>query len=70
MKQSNPKDWKSIVVYFIPIIALVIANVFQIADVAEVESVVTAIVTAVLSAVAGVMALVGVIKNNDKNKGA
>lgn len=62
----NEKEWMKIVGYFVPILALVIANVFQIADVAQIETQLTAIVTVTFSLIAGIIGLVGVIKNNDK----
>ena len=64
----NQKEWKKIIGYFIPIIALMLGNIFQIADVAEIETMITAIVGAVFTAIAGVVAIIGVIKNNDKKE--
>lgn len=67
MKTQTPKDWKSVIVYMIPVIALVLANILQIQDVAEVERNVTAIVTSGMATVAGIITFIGIIKNNNKN---
>jgi hypothetical protein len=64
----NQKEWAKIVGYFVPILALVIANVFQISDVAEIQDRLTAIVTVIFSLIAGVIGLIGVIKSHDKKK--
>jgi hypothetical protein len=64
----NQKEWKKIVGYFIPILAVLIAQFFKIDDVAVVEGQLTAIVTAIFTAVAGIIALIGIAKNNDKKK--
>lgn len=65
--KQNPKDWKSITIYMIPVIALVLANVLQIQDVAEVERNVTAIATSGMAVVGGIITFIGIIKNNNKN---
>lgn len=63
MKKFNSKQWRKIIAYLIPIIALVVANILKIDDPTELENALTVLVTAVL----GVLGAVGVISNNDKD---
>lgn len=67
-KNLNPKNWKSIVMYFVPVLVLVLANMFQITDTVALEQMVNEITGAVITAIAGILAVIGIIKNNDKDK--
>jgi hypothetical protein len=66
---EQKKDWKKIIGYFIPVLALILGNILQI-DHVQIESVLTTIGGAVISLVAGVLALIGIIKSHDKDKKA
>lgn len=63
MKNMNPKQWKKITLYLVPIVALVIANFIQVEDPAQIEESLFMLITAIL----GVLGAVGVVSNNDKN---
>lgn len=56
------KQWKKVIGYSIPIIALVVANMLNINDPSQIETSLVILVTAIL----GVLSAMGVIKNNDK----
>jgi hypothetical protein len=66
---EQKKDWKKIIAYFIPVIALILGNILQI-DHVQIENILTSIGGAVISLVAGIVALIGIIKSHDKNKQA
>jgi hypothetical protein len=66
---EQKKDWKKIIMYFIPVIALILGNILQI-DHVQIEAILTTVGSAVISLVAGVLALIGIIKSHDKNKQA
>jgi hypothetical protein len=57
------KDWKKIIGYFIPIIALVIANIAKVDDPSQIEGALEIIVSGIF----GLLAAIGVYRNNDKN---
>ncbi|WP_041264663.1 hypothetical protein [Geobacillus thermodenitrificans] len=57
------KDWKKIIGYFIPIIALVIANIVKVDDPSQIEGALEVIVSGVF----GLLAAIGVYKNHDKD---
>lgn len=68
MNNMNPKDWKSIVMYFVPVIVLVLANIFGITDTASLETLVNEVVGSIITLIAGILAVIGIIKNNDKKE--
>ncbi|MED3783157.1 hypothetical protein [Geobacillus stearothermophilus] len=57
------KDWKKIIGYFIPIVALVIANIAKVDDPSQIEGALEIIVSGAF----GLLAAIGVYKNNDKS---
>ncbi|WP_339171423.1 hypothetical protein [Anoxybacillus sp. FSL W8-1294] len=56
------KDWRKIIGYFIPIIALVIANIVKVDDPSQIEGALEIIVSGVF----GLLAAIGVYQNHDK----
>lgn len=57
------KDWKKIIGYFIPIIALVIANIAKVDDPSQIEGALEVIVSGIF----GLLAAIGVYRSHDKN---
>ncbi|MED0662182.1 MULTISPECIES: hypothetical protein [Geobacillus] len=57
------KDWKKIIGYFIPIVALVIANIAKVDDPEQIEGALEIIASGVF----GLLAAIGVYKTHDKN---
>jgi hypothetical protein len=57
------KDWKKIIGYFIPIIALVIANIAKVDDPSQIEGALEIIVSGIF----GLLAAIGVYQSNEKN---
>ncbi len=56
------KDWKKIIGYFIPIIALVISNIAKVDDPSQIEGALEVIVSGVF----GLLAAIGVYQSHDK----
>jgi len=57
------KDWKKIIGYFIPIIALVIANIAKVDDPSQIEGALEIIVSGIF----GLLAAIGIYQSHDKN---
>ncbi|WP_184322048.1 hypothetical protein [Geobacillus subterraneus] len=57
------KDWKKIIGYFIPIIALVIANIAKVDDPEQIEGALEIIISGVF----GLLAAIGVYQSHDKS---
>ena len=56
-------DWKKIIGYFIPIVALVVANIAKVDDPEQIEGALEIIVSGVF----GLLAAIGVYQSHDKS---
>jgi hypothetical protein len=68
MNFKDQKSWKSIIAYSIPVIIVVLANLFHITITDEIKNKAIELADMIVTVIFGIIGLIGVWKSHDKKK--